>query len=357
MNRRLILICILSLIIGAISCEEKQQSDNQNNTPTVETPGEKPEPEPEPEPKPEPEPEVPSYPAGITVNEHTYNHSDGKTTRYFLAKMDFKNHPELRFNVIKNTPKRKPSYVYENFNTNLGTPYIISNAGYFAGSTSVSLIISNGFCDVIAPRSMNWPNDENYKHSIHPVRAAFGQMDDGSFTIDWVFCCDPTSRVHYSFPSPLENNEKTETFMADEPTTDTPGAKVWKPKNAIGGGPMLVVDGKDVSTESYWRECFDSGGTAAFSRVPRTALGLTEDGCVILIVCDGRGMLGSAGLKLSELAEVFIEHGAVKAMNLDGGGSSAIIGLEGKLLNWPSDSGTSDTAIERAVASCISFGI
>ena len=40
-----------------------------------------------------------------------------------------------------------------------------------------------------------------------------------------------------------------------------------------------------------------------------------------------------------------------------GGGSSAIIGLEGKLLNWPSDSGTSDTAIERAVASCISFGI
>ena len=120
---------------------------------------------------------------------------------------------------------------------------------------------------------------------------------------------------------------------------------------------MLVSEGKDVSTESYWGECFDSGGTAAFSRVPRTGIGITDDGKVLLIICDGRGMLGSPGMTLKELSETFIRHGAAKAMNLDGGGSSAIVGLDGALLNWPSDSGTSETPIERKVVSCISFGI
>lgn len=304
-----------------------------------------------------PEDQTEKYPEGISVTEHRYRHTDGKETRYFLAEMDFRNHPELRFNTIKNSPKRTPSFVFKHFNTNKGTPYIISNAGYFAGSTSVSLIISNGFCEVIAPRGINWPNDENYKQTIYPVRAAFGQMKDGSFEIEWVYCCDPVSRIHYSFPSPLENNEKTETFMTEEPTVETPGAKEWRPQNAIGGGPMLVADGKDISTDSYWQECLDSGGTAAFSRAPRTGLGITSDGKVLLIVCDGRGMLGSPGMKLSELADAFIQHGAIKAMNLDGGGSSAIVGLGGELLNWPSDSGTSATAVERPVVSCISFGI
>ena len=293
----------------------------------------------------------------MTVSENTLLQPDGKKTRYFLARMDFKNHPELKFSVIKNTPKRTPSDLYRNFNTNHGKPYIIANAGYFAGSTSVSLIISNGFCSVSAPIGINWPNDEDYRQTIHPVRAAFGQMKDGSFSIDWVFCCDATSRKHYSFPSPLDNNEKNEVFMAEPPTAETAGARLWDAQNGIGGGPMLVVDGKDVSTDSYWRECLNSGGTAAFSRVPRTGLGLTSDGQVLLIVCDGRGMLGSAGMTLKELAETFISHGAVKAMNLDGGGSSAIVGLNGQLLNWPSDSGSSDTPVERKVVSCISFGI
>ena len=355
MKRTLFSLILSILVLSAHSCEETTPQNGSEDTPEQTIPQPEPEPEPEPEPTPEPEPE--GYPKGITVTENSYLHPDGKTTRYFLAKMDFKENPSLRFNVIKNTPKKTPSDVFKNFNTNLGTPYVISNAGYFAGSTSMSLIITNGFCDVTAPRGINWPNDENYVQTVHPVRAALGQMADGSFEIEWVFCCDPTSRKHYSFPSPLENNEKTQEFMSEPPAADHPDAKLWEPKNAVGGGPMLVVDGKDVSTESYWGECLDSGGTAAFSRVPRTGVGITPSGEVLLIVCDGRGMLGSPGMTLKELADTFIKHGAIKAMNFDGGGSSAIVGLDGELLNWPSDSGSSETPIERKVVSCISFGI
>ena len=51
---------------------------------------------------------------------------------------------------------------------------------------------------------------------------------------------------------------------------------------------------------------------------------MTDKGEILLIVCDGRGMLGSPGMTLSELATTFIKHGAVKAMNLDGGGSTGM---------------------------------
>src|SRR5687767_10131796 len=45
---------------------------------------------------------------------------------------------------------------------------------------------------------------------------------------------------------------------------------------------------------------------------------------LLAVVVDGRGEEDS-GLTLSELAEVLIELGAVTAMNLDGGGSSALV--------------------------------
>jgi len=57
----------------------------------------------------------------------------------------------------------------------------------------------------------------------------------------------------------------------------------------------------------------------------------------MLLVCDGRGKNGSNGLTLSEMADIFVEHGMDYAINLDGGGSSAIVGYDGKVCNSPSD--------------------
>ena len=57
----------------------------------------------------------------------------------------------------------------------------------------------------------------------------------------------------------------------------------------------------------------------------------------MLVVCDGRGSNGSNGLTLSELADIFVEAGMDYAINLDGGGSSAIVGYDGNVCNAPSD--------------------
>ena len=64
-------------------------------------------------------------------------------------------------------------------------------------------------------------------------------------------------------------------------------------------------------------------------------------------------MNGSAGYTLSELADKLISLGAVDALNFDGGGSSAMIGKDGAVLNRPSDSGVSGGIVERKVVTSI----
>lgn len=57
---------------------------------------------------------------------------------------------------------------------------------------------------------------------------------------------------------------------------------------------------------------------------PRTAIGQTADGKILLFVTDGRGANGHLGATASDLIEVFEQYGAVNAANLDGGSSSAM---------------------------------
>jgi hypothetical protein len=73
-----------------------------------------------------------------------------------------------------------------------------------------------------------------------------------------------------------------------------------------------------------------------FGRHSRTAVGVTGDGRLLLVVVDGRQPGYSRGMTLRELAELLRRLGAVQAMNLDGGGSSEMV-VNGLTANRPSD--------------------
>ncbi len=61
------------------------------------------------------------------------------------------------------------------------------------------------------------------------------------------------------------------------------------------------------------------------TRAPRTAIGIREDGSVVLVVVDGRAKLPhSVGATLAELAQLMKNLGCRDAMNMDGGGSSVM---------------------------------
>jgi exopolysaccharide biosynthesis protein len=73
-------------------------------------------------------------------------------------------------------------------------------------------------------------------------------------------------------------------------------------------------------------------------RNPRTAAGVTRAGRIILLTSDGRRPGHSVGLSIPETARVMRALGAVQAVNLDGGGSTAMV-VAGRLEGVPSDSG------------------
>ncbi|WAH36501.1 phosphodiester glycosidase family protein [Alicyclobacillus dauci] len=95
---------------------------------------------------------------------------------------------------------------------------------------------------------------------------------------------------------------------------------------AVTFGPVLIQDGKPVST------------TNGYDRNPRTAIGQTADGTVILIVTDGRFATGpnDAGATYDDVKQLMLKYHAVIAANLDGGSSTTMI-YHNQLLNKPVD--------------------
>jgi hypothetical protein len=97
--------------------------------------------------------------------------------------------------------------------------------------------------------------------------------------------------------------------------------------DTVGGNPVLLRGGKTV---------FRCTGNSYFcSRNPRTGIGVTKDGHLILAVVDGRRS-GSVGMTPGEFADLFKHLGAKSALNMDGGGSSTMY-LRGTVRNVPSD--------------------
>lgn len=111
---------------------------------------------------------------------------------------------------------------------------------------------------------------------------------------------------------------------------------------AIGGGPRLLERGRIQITSTPERFQKDVAQGVA----PRTAVGITSDGKILLVTVDGRAPNRSIGMTLVDLAELMKELGAVEAMNFDGGGSTTFV-LEGKTLNQPSD------GVERSVSNAL----
>ncbi len=105
-----------------------------------------------------------------------------------------------------------------------------------------------------------------------------------------------------------------------------------KAENLVGGGPVLVRQGR--VTDRAKAEGFDNALNV--QRHPRSALGVTADGEVWMVVIDGRQAGLTGGATLQQMAEVLVNLGCVEGLNLDGGGSSTLV-LNGVVLNRPSD--------------------
>ena len=114
--------------------------------------------------------------------------------------------------------------------------------------------------------------------------------------------------------------------------------------DAVGGGPVLVREGRPVfrSNEGFTTD-------QLVPRAPRTAVGQTQDGRIVLVTVDGRRAGYSVGMTNFELALLLMRLGVWTGSALDGGGSTTMA-YEGTLLNRPSDPGG-----ERSIAESLSL--
>ena len=171
--------------------------------------------------------------------------------------------------------------------------------------------------------------EEPASHSVYRdskkyfiTRGAFGVKDNGNVDIAW---CSTKNDSIYEWDRPLKNRPG---FSHDYIPFKT--GKHWMVRDAIHAGPVLISKGQiDLTLDD---EVFFNTPVAGVQ--PRSAVGYTKDNSLILMVVDGR-QVESRGVYLEELAIMMKEFNCFEAINLDGGGSSAMV-ADSRLLNRPS---------------------
>ncbi len=137
---------------------------------------------------------------------------------------------------------------------------------------------------------------------------------------------------------------------------------------ALQGGPLLLRDGDvAVDAESFRRERFETLGSsdptaplvfpadADRTRAARVGIGVRGDGSLVVIAVEGRSSLSrregnaTSGCTLLELAEVLRDHGAVDALNLDGGGSAQVFHGSDAVLGSSDTRGDPNASFDRPV--------
>lgn len=85
-------------------------------------------------------------------------------------------------------------------------------------------------------------------------------------------------------------------------------------RDAIEFTPAEVINGKNVTD-----------GSSGFGVQPRTSIGQTVDGDVLLLTVDGRQVGYSIGCTVGDCADIMLRYGAEQACNVDGGSSTVMV--------------------------------
>lgn len=155
---------------------------------------------------------------------------------------------------------------------------------------------------------------------------------------------DTVNRKYYQYGTLCLDNDSVFILKTDS-------SRKWEDqlpfRDIMTAGPLLI-----------WRDTLQymrNDRTFVTQRHNRTAVGIREDGTVLLVVADGR-FKEAEGLSLPELQQILRWLGCRDALNLDGGGSSTMYLNNNELqgvANFPSDNGRFDHAGERAVSNAV----
>ena len=116
--------------------------------------------------------------------------------------------------------------------------------------------------------------------------------------------------------------------------------------SVLASGPLMLKDGEYYD----WSQC---NANFIETKHPRSAICLTEEGKILFVTVDGRSPENAVGINIPELAHLLHVLGGKDALNLDGGGSTALWlsgAPEEGIVNFPCDNRNYDHQGERKVA-------
>ena len=253
---------------------------------------------------------------------------DGSPSIMYIATIKAKDHAKQFFVDTASRRRLTPS---QYFNRN-EQPLIVVNCSFFefVQSRNVNLIVQNNKMVGYDTPAVSRKGKDTMTY-VHTLGSAFGIFKNGKMDIAFNYNDSglATPFVMQSVYTPMIDSVRR--LNINHPSLS--GLKPWKVKHAFGGGPVLVQDAQ-VKISNNEEKKF--AGKAIADKHPRTAIGYTQDGTMIILAIQGRMKGLAEGATLPQMAKIMVDLGCVEAMNLDGGGSSCLL-INGKETIKPSD--------------------
>jgi len=216
-----------------------------------------------------------------------------------------------------------------------GQPLLVINASFFSFATNNNLdvIVKDGRMVAWNQPSRRLKGKDSAAGYVYTTRSALGISPDRKADVAWVFT-DTTGSWPYAFEEDPVQARGQDSIPRLSDLHDPHGRR-WKMETVVGGGPVLVQNGKIRVTSKEEQMFVGTENTLN----PRSAIGYTRDGRLIILAVEGRNPGQADGISLAEAAKIFIDLGCYEAVNLDGGGSSCLL-INSRETIRPSDKGS-----------------
>lgn len=262
-------------------------------------------------------------PNGIQVF-YSNDSLDGKPFIGYYVQADLKD-KSLHFTAQTGQGKRyRPSEYYNQE----GQPWVVVNCTFFNfdKNQNLNLVVRNGKMMAYNIHSVKGRGKDSTQQ-IKTFRSALGINKKRQADVAWIYADTgmrkPQAAQHPVPPIAMDSLGKLKAA----------GFAKWKMKTAVGGGPVLVQNGAVMVTNN---EEMLFGGKGIQDKHPRTAMGYTPEGKLIIMAIQGRFPGVAEGASLPQEAQLLVQLGCHEALNLDGGGSSCLL-VNGKETIKPSD--------------------
>lgn len=269
-----------------------------------------------------------AMPAGAALF-YTNDSLDGKPNKAFYCKVPIQ-HKGFVFSTQVGGGKRfTPSEYYQQNDQ----PFLVVNTTFFefVHNSNLNAVVQDGRLMAYNVHSLPGKGKDTFTYR-HAFAGAIGISKNRKADIAWLYT-DSSRKFPLASQQviPFFKDSLAQVSLAALRTKHH--LKKWKMQSAVAGGPVLLQDGKIAITNN---EEIRFPGNQINDKHPRTAMGYTANGDLIVMVVEGRNPGIAEGASLVQLARLLQSVGCVEALNLDGGGSSSLL-INGKETIKPSD--------------------